>query len=195
MRDRAQPGRDFRDGKHARPGRRGDGGLGHVAHQGCRGRLCDAKAARARDGRQAARAVGVGPRQDHAAQPLAVGLRGRLEEDVDGRPREVQQVVHRQSEGAPALDQGVVAGRRHEDDARHDGLLVLDLAHRQRAARAQHFGEAAGARRRQVNDQSQREGAVGGQRGDQDAHRLQGPRRAPHHHRFNRLRGHRHSLW
>ena len=81
----------------------------------------------------------------------AVDVGRRLEQHVDRRPREVHRLVDRQRELRPALDQQVVVGRREVDRARLDRLLVLGLAHRQRARGAEELGQQARPLARQVH--------------------------------------------
>ena len=118
-----------------RPGRsvwatRRDRGLGHPGALAGRGVLHDREAASAPDPAQARRAVRVRSGQDDAHQPRAVGLGGRLEQDVDRGAACLHRRLGRERE-AFALHEQVVVGRREVHDPRLDRLVVRRLVHRE----------------------------------------------------------------
>ena len=63
-------------------------------------------------------AVLVGAGQQDRGQPRAIDIDRRLEQHVDRRPRKVDEVVGRQRELRPVIDQQVIVGRREVDRAR-----------------------------------------------------------------------------
>ena len=73
--------------------------------------------------REPGRAVLVRAREDDPDQPLAVGVGGRLEEDVDRRPREVARARRSRARTSPARRAGGSrAGRRRRAPARSRSL-------------------------------------------------------------------------
>ena len=136
---------------------------------GCRRVLHDRGAALLLDGADAGRPVEPRAREDHADRALLERGGHRLEEQIDGRPREVDQLGAGERHVA-LRHQEVVVGRRDVDRAGTDRLVVVRLLHGHLRVPPEQIGEQALVARVEVLDDEHRRAEAPRQSAD---HRLE----------------------
>ena len=112
----------------------------HPVELGRRLVLREHRTAHLLDGLHAHGAVAPGPREDHGDRPLLEAAGDRLEQEIGGRPDEVDELGLRQRERAVGVHEQVLVGRGDVHHPRPKLVALLRLLDRQRATSAQDVG-------------------------------------------------------
>ena len=162
-------------------------GRGHGDHFRGFERLHGRDAAGVRHGRKPRGAVGIGARQHDSQQPLTIGLRGRLEQHVDRRPRKVHPIDLRQRESAvrsrPAGDSQ--ASRSRSCPASIGSLSSANFMRRAVRTLEDFRQQARTCRRAGESTMATAAAKLCRQRAQDLAQRLDGARRAADHDEFD----------